>query len=120
MGDEHLGERWFPMDHADNRRFLQSHDDGVRHGRDRRYALHLPHQTSFTKEIIRSKKCDDGFLALFRNDGDLNFAFLDVEDRIRGVSLGKDDLLLGVLTNAAALTNLGEKRFRSVSGAILA
>jgi hypothetical protein len=48
MGDEHLGERWFLMDHADNRRFLQSHDDGVRHRRDRRYALHLPGQTSFT------------------------------------------------------------------------
>jgi hypothetical protein len=30
---------------------------------------------------------DDGFLALLRNDGDLHHAALDVEDRIRGVSL---------------------------------
>jgi hypothetical protein len=85
MGNEHLGERWFPMDHADNGRFFQSHDDGVRHRRDRRYAVRLPSQTSFTEEIVRSKNCDDGFLALLRNDGDLHFAALDVEDRIRRV-----------------------------------
>ena len=112
MGDEHLGERWFPMDHADNRRFLQSHDDGVRQRRDRRYPLHLPGQTSFTEELVRTQNCDDGFLTLLRNDGDLHLAFLDIEDRIRGISLGKDDLLLAVLTNAPALANLGEKRFR--------
>jgi len=99
-------------ENADNRSFLQSHDDGIRHRRDRRYALRLPGQTPFTEEVIRSKKCDDGFLALFRNDGDLHLAFLDIEDRIRGISLGKDDLLLAVLTDAVALANLGEKRFR--------
>jgi hypothetical protein len=47
MGDEHLGERWLLMDHADN------------------------------------SDCDDCFLALLRNDGDLHLAFLDVEDRVR-------------------------------------
>jgi hypothetical protein len=112
MGNEHLGERWFLMDHADNSRFLQSHDDGFRHRQDRRYALRLPGQTSFPEEFVRFKNCDDGFLALLRNDGDLHLAFLDVEDRIRRVSLGKDGLVLAVLTNAPALANLSEKRFR--------
>jgi hypothetical protein len=78
MGDEHLGERWFLMDHADNSRFLQSHNDGVRHRRDRRYALHLPGQTSFTEELVRTQNCDDGFLTLFRNDGDLHLAFMAI------------------------------------------
>ena len=87
MGNEHPGERWLPMNHADNSRFFQPHDDGVRHRRDRRYALRLPGKTSFTEEIVRSKHCDDGFLALLRNDGDLHLAALDVEDRIRRVSL---------------------------------
>jgi hypothetical protein len=68
MGNEHLGERWFLMDHAENSRFFQPHDDGVRHRRDRRYALRLPGQTSFSEEIVRSKNCDDCFLALLRND----------------------------------------------------
>jgi hypothetical protein len=54
---------------------------------DRRYAPHLPGKTSFTEEIVRSKHCNDGFLALLRNDGDLHLAALDVEDGIRSVSL---------------------------------
>src|ERR1700730_10554708 len=112
MGNEQLGERWVLMDHAENRRFLQEHDDGFRHRPDRRYALRLTGQTTFTDEIVRSQNCDDGFLALLRNDGDLHLAFLDVEDRIRRVSLGKNDLVTVVRTNAPALTNLGEKRFR--------
>jgi hypothetical protein len=75
----------------------------------RRYSLRLPGQTSLAKEFVRSKNCDDGFPALLRNDGDLHLAFLDVEDRIRRVSLGKDDLVLAVPANAPALANLGEK-----------
>ena len=75
------------MDNTDNRRFFQSHDDGVRHRRGCRYAQRLPGKTTFTKEVIRSKNCDDGFLASLRNDGDLHLAFLDVEDRNRRVSL---------------------------------
>jgi hypothetical protein len=75
------------MDHADNGRFFQSDDDGFRHRQDRRYALCLPGQTSFTEEVVRSKNCDDGFLVLLRNDGDLHLALLDAENRIRRVSL---------------------------------
>ena len=100
------------MNHADNSRFFQPHDDRVRDRLDRRYPPRLPSKTSFTEKIVRSKHCDDGFLALLRNDGDLHLAALDVEDRIRGVSLRNDDRALAVLPNAAALANLGEKRFR--------
>ena len=100
------------MDHADDGGFFQPHDDGLRQRRDRRYAQHLPGKTSFSEELVRTKNCDDGFLALLRNDGDLRLAFLDVEDRIRGISLRKDDLLLAVRMNAPALANLSEKRFR--------
>src|SRR6202040_2911305 len=108
MANEHPGERWLSMDHADNSRFFQAHDDGVHHRQDRRYAPHLPGKTSFTEEIVRSKHCDDGFLALLRNNGDLHLAALDV-DRIRRVSLCNDDLVLVVLPNGAALANYGEK-----------
>jgi hypothetical protein len=100
------------LDHADNSRFFEAHDDRVRHRRDRRYAMRLPGETSFTEEIVRSKHCDDGFLALLRNDGELHLAALDVEDRVRRISLGEDGLVLAVLPNAAALADLGEKRFR--------
>jgi hypothetical protein len=75
------------MNHAKNSHFFQPHDNGVRQSRDRRHAPCLPGQTTFAKEFVRSKNCDDCFLALLRNDGDLHLALLDVEDRIRKVSL---------------------------------
>jgi hypothetical protein len=87
MGNEHLGERRFLLDHADNSRSFQSDDDGFHHRRDRRYSQSLSGQTSFTEEVVRSKNCDDRFLALVRSDGDLHLAFLDIEDCIRRVSL---------------------------------
>src|ERR1700730_15148934 len=48
---------------------------------------YLPGKTSFTEKFVRSKNCNDCFLALLRNDSGLHLAFLDVEDRIRRVSL---------------------------------
>ena len=99
------------MDHAENSRFFQAHDDGVRHRRDRRYAPRLPGKTSFTEEIIRSKHCDDGFLALLRNDGDLRLALLNIEDRVANLPLRKDDLAFAVLGEASAVADTGEKRF---------
>src|SRR5208283_3017698 len=112
MRYEQLGERWFLMDHAENGRFFQPHDDGVCHRHGRCYPVPLSGQTSFSEEIIRTKNCDDGFLTSLRNDGDLYLAGLKVEDRIGGISLGEDDLRFRVRMNAPALANLGEKRFR--------
>src|SRR4029077_19422039 len=94
MGNEHPGERRLLMDHADNSRFFEANDDGAHHRQDRRYAPHLPGKTSFTEKIVRSKHCDDGFLALLRNYADLHPAFLDVVDRIPGASLANDVLVL--------------------------
>jgi hypothetical protein len=54
MGNEHPGERWLLLDHADNSRFFQAHDDGVRHRRDRRYALRLPGKTSSDRLTCRN------------------------------------------------------------------
>ena len=112
MGNEHLGECGFLMDHADNGRLFQSHDNGVRHGRDRRDALRLPGKTSLAEEFVRSKDGDDGFLALLGNDGELHLALLDVKDRIRSVALRKNDLPLAVFGDAPAVADAGEKRFR--------
>ena len=74
MGNEHPGERRLLLDHPDNSRFFQAHDDRVRHRRDRRDPLRLPGKTSFTEEIVRSEHRNNGFLALLRNDGNLHLA----------------------------------------------
>ena len=55
MGNEHLGECGFLMDHADDSGFFQPHDDGVRHCRDRRYAPRLPGQTTFAEKFARTR-----------------------------------------------------------------
>ena len=83
----------------------------VRHGRDRRYALRLPGKTSLAEEFVRTEDCDDRFLALLGNDGELHLAFLDVEDRIGRVALRKDDLAFAVFADAPAIPDAGEKRF---------
>src|SRR5450631_576241 len=109
MRDEHLGERGFLMDHPDDSGFFQPHDDRLRQRRDRRYSPRLAGKTSFAEEFVRSMNCDNCFLALLRNDGELHLAVLEEEDRIRRVSLRKDDLVTAVRTNAPALADLGEK-----------
>ena len=67
--------------------FSSADDGGVRHGRDRRHTLRLPGKASLAEELVRSENCDDGFLALLRNDGDLHLALLDIEHRIADLPL---------------------------------
>src|SRR5580692_2851662 len=110
MRNEHLGECRLLMDHPDNGRLFQPDNEGVCHGRDRRDPLHLPGKTSLAEEFVSAQNCDDGFLALLGNDGDLGLALLDIEDRIASVPLGKDDLALAVLGMASPAPNTGEKR----------
>src|ERR1051326_122776 len=112
MRNEHFGECRFLMDHLDNSRLFQSRDDGVRHGRDGSAALCLPGQTSLAEELAHAENCDDGFLALLGDDGELRLAFLDVEDRIGSVPLRKDNLTFPVLANAAAFPDTGEEVLR--------
>ena len=64
MGNEHFRECRFLMDHLDNSCFFQSSDDRVGHGRDRRYPLRLPGKTPLAEEVVRTKNCDNRFLAL--------------------------------------------------------
>ncbi len=94
-------------------------DDSVRHDRDRRDTLYLPSEASFAEELICSKNGDERFLALLGNDGELRLAFMNVEDRIARVALGKDDLALAVLADASAVPDTGEKRFCIECGSAL-
>jgi hypothetical protein len=51
-------------------------------------------ETPLAKELAGFQYPDDSFLALIRNDDDLDPAFLNVKYRIRGLPLGEDDLIL--------------------------
>ena len=54
---------------------------------NRRYAALLSSQTPLAKKVILPENCDDGFLPLLRNNGKFDPAFLDVENRVRDLSL---------------------------------
>src|ERR1700722_14561807 len=112
MSNEHFGECRLVVDHLDDRRLFQSHDDAVRHGRDGRYAPRLPGKTPFAEKLTWPKNRNDGFLPLLRNDGELDLTLLHIKDGIRGLALRIDSLVLTVFSNTAAVADLGEKRFR--------
>ena len=67
--------------------FSSPHDLAFRHCRSCRYAPRLAGQATFAAELVRPQNCDDGFLPLLGNNGDLDLAFLDVEDGIRWIAL---------------------------------
>jgi hypothetical protein len=68
-------------------------------------------EASFPEEMAGPHDGDDGLLALVGNDGELDPAFLDVEDRVCGVSLGEHNGALAKFGNRLALADIGEKRF---------
>jgi hypothetical protein len=55
---------------------------------------------------------DNGFLALLGYDDHLHPAFLDIEDRFRLVSLGKDDVTLAEFKDGLSFAHVGEKLLR--------
>jgi hypothetical protein len=64
----------------------------------------LSDQASFTHEFVDTQDRDDGFLALLGYDGDFDFAFLNIENRIGLIALRKDDFALAMFCNSSALS----------------
>ena len=100
-----------PLDHFDNRRLFQPRDDGIRQCLDGRDPQRLPGQAAFAEKIVRSEDRDDRFLALRGDDGELHLALLKVKNRVRRVALRKNDLVLAIFSDLAAVADLGEKHF---------
>jgi hypothetical protein len=64
---------------------------------------------ALAKELARSQNADDGFLALFRDDNNLDPTTLNVKNRVRRVALRENDLILVECNNGLSFANLGEK-----------
>ena len=60
-------------------------------------AMHtsLPGETPFPEKAAWLQHRDDGFFALRRDHGQLDFARLDIEHGIRRIPLRKENLFLG-------------------------
>jgi hypothetical protein len=109
VGNEHFRECRLLVDHADDGRAFQSYDDAFGHRLGGRYPARLAGQASFTEKFVIPKKCDDGFLALERNDGDLDSAFFNIEHRVGGVALRENDFILAVGRDDPAVTDSCKK-----------
>jgi hypothetical protein len=73
-------------------------------------------QTSFAEKVTWSQDCNHRFLALLGNDGELDLALLDVKNRVRDLSLRKNDLILPIFGYRFSLAHFGEKFFRIERG----
>src|SRR6516165_11487812 len=69
-------------------------------------------QTTLADKISGFEEGDDCFLTLIRHNCDFDPAFSNVEDGIRGLALGEDDLILLVLGDGDSAIRLGEKYLR--------
>ena len=70
-----------------------------------------PIQTPFAKKLTRSEDCNHRFLALLGNDRELDLALLDVKNRVRDLSLRKNNLIISIFGYCFSFAHLGEKCF---------
>src|SRR6266852_932406 len=71
----------------------------------------MPIETSLAKKVTRFQNSNDCFLAPLGNDGELDLAPLDVKNRVRNVTLRKNNLILLIFRYCFSIADLGEKYF---------
>src|SRR5450759_2099356 len=116
MRDEEFGKRWVFMDYANQR--------GLSHSRNRRLMNRRrcghPHgscgQTALAKEVAFPQYGKDCLLATLRQNRELHVSPVDVEHRIRRISLREDGIVVSVLPASLSRANFLEKYFAIQSG----
>ena len=68
-------------------------------------------KASLAEELSGFQDTDHGFLALFGDYENLDPPLLNIENRIRDISLRKNDFVVVKIQNGFALADLGEKEF---------
>src|SRR5436309_3521988 len=99
------------MNSGEHGRLLYASNHGFIHCSRCCDAQRMAIQTRFTKKLTRSEDCNDRFLALLGNDRELELAFLDVKNRVRDLSLRKNNLILPIFGYRFSLAHLGENFF---------
>src|SRR5579862_5312893 len=109
MGDKQFGKGWLSVNYANNFRLWYSGYGTFRKRDDRRQTQNLPGKTSFPEKIAGSKKRDHGFLALLRDNGDLGFSRLYIENGRGRIALPIDDLIFPIFDNGSLPIHLREE-----------
>src|ERR1700747_2762911 len=71
----------------------------------------MPIETPLAKKVTRFQNSNDCLLAPLGNDRELDLAPLDVKNRVRNVTLRKNNLILLIFRYSFSIANLGEKYF---------
>ena len=111
MGDKQFGEGRLRVNYADNFGLRHSCDRTFSERGDRRQTQDLSGQTSFPEEIAGSKNRDYGFLTLLRENGDLGFSRLHIENGIGGSALPINDLMFPVFRKGSPAVHFRKERF---------
>src|SRR6185437_4620690 len=90
---------------------IDSHEFAIRHCGCRSHAQRLSCEPSFSKEIARIQYADRSFLAIPRHDGEPDFPFQDIKDRITICALHVDCSFLWKGHNFSALADGGKELF---------
>jgi len=69
-------------------------------------------ETTFAEKVTRPEEADDCLFASLRNDGELNFSFLDIENRIRNITLQEDNLVLLAFQYCFSSAHFGKEVLR--------
>ncbi len=99
------------MNGRDHGRLLQARYHAFIDGPGRCEAQRVAIQTSFAEKLTGFQDCDHRFLTLLGNDSEFDLAFLDVKNRVRGLSLRENSLILPIFGYRFSLAHLGEKYF---------
>src|SRR6202521_2560378 len=95
----------FAVQRTHHRFLVDPQDFTIRHRSRGSHALGLACQRALAKEVSLTQYPDSRFPAGLGNDGELHFAFLDIEDRVRRIPLREDSLLFGKSQVLPALAN---------------
>jgi hypothetical protein len=96
-----------------HRFLLNSQDCAVRHGSSGCQADSLiGSEASLAQEVTRAEQSDGCFLTLLGEHGQPHSSFLNVEHRVRPISLGKDGLFVTIAAYCSADAGLRQKCIR--------
>jgi hypothetical protein len=113
MGHKQFGKCWLVMEDPNHFGFFHPQYSALRHGPGRREALRLRVQASFPEKLVLAKDSDDGLLPFLGSNHNLDLAFFDVKNCVRGLCLRVDNFILAVFGNGPATRGVVRNTFAS-------
>lgn len=109
---EHIRHFAFAVKRFHHDFLINSQNSAIGNGTRRPRAQPLSRHAAFTEKIAFSQYSNRRFLAIAGYDSKLDFALLDIEDRVGGVTLRENSLLLREVQSFPTVTDRREESMR--------